>query len=331
MNKTKIILASVGGVAALAVLVMAFLVWTSLSAKTAALEGDEEEGTPGLDEVTEKAEALSRKPVYPCVQSVKEILADREALVSWKEEALKLSARGDRPQAPTTPAAFKEFIVGDAHRLAALPGKEGPIMNDKFDFGPFKDYISEGKMPADADLVVLQRQWDDFALLAELLQTNGVTRITSLSFKPEVAAPKVQEVKPKKAKKGKKAVTEKQTDAISTSVHGYIVTFEVRPAEFVKIMNALETAERFIVVDDFAFAREKDAIALALGVGEKKEAEQSPSRRRGRRGARGAVPEEEKAKAIADNGIVTDPILGPSLVVTMTVSVHDFKSMEDAK
>ena len=70
MNKTKMILAGIGGAAGLAVLVLAFLVWQAFSAKTAAIEGDDEEGIDGLETVESRAQGLSRKPVYPCAKSV---------------------------------------------------------------------------------------------------------------------------------------------------------------------------------------------------------------------------------------------------------------------
>ena len=71
MNKNRLILAVIGGVIAVAVLVAAFLVWQAHSAKVAAREGDEEEGTDGLETVVNRAQTLSRKPIYPCAESVK--------------------------------------------------------------------------------------------------------------------------------------------------------------------------------------------------------------------------------------------------------------------
>ena len=70
-----------------------------------------------------------------------------------------------------------------------------------------------------------------------------------------------------------------------------------------------------------------DAIAEALGSDEKKEAAQTGGRRRRRGGAQSQAA-EEKADA-AKSGIVTDPLIDAPMVVTMTITVHDFRSLED--
>jgi len=332
MNKTKIILSVTGGVILVAVLAMAFLTWMSLSAKTAAREGDDESGTDGLETVMERARALSAKKPYPCAASVKQISSNREEVIAWKDAALKLAARGDRPVTATTPAAFKEFIVGDAKRVAALPSASGTLVAADFDFGPFKDYISGGKMPAEAELAGLQRKWDDVSLVAEMLSNCGIVRLTGIAFKTAETATEAKEDNNRKGARRKKPMQKKaaakdEQAAAGPAAFTYTISFLARPAAFVKSVNALSTSDRFIVVDDFSFVRESDAIALALGDGDKKEA-QPARRRRGRRDAR----EEEEPKAEeAKGGIVTDPVLDPPLAVTMSVSVYDFKSLEETK
>lgn len=334
MNKTKMILSVTGGIILVAVLAMAFLTWMSFSAKVAAREGDDESGTDGLDTVMERAHTLSAKKPYPCDASVKQISSNRDEIVLWKEDAHKLAARGDRPAVATTPAAFKEFIVGDAKRVAALPSAVGSLVAADFDFGPFKDYISGGKMPADAELAVLQRKWDDVAMVAETLSSCGITRITGIAFKDAAPAPEAREDNSRKGarrkKPSQKAAKEEQPTA-GPAAFTYVISFLAKPPAFIKSVNALATSERFIVIDDFSFVRESDAIAIALGGGDKKEAQAAPAARR-RRGRRGAEAEEVKEESEeAKGGIVTDPILDPPLAVTMTVSVYDFRSLEETK
>jgi hypothetical protein len=335
MNKTKVILSATGGTIVVAVLVMAYFVWSSYSAKVAAAEGDPDEGTDGLAQIVEKADALSRKKPYPSNESVREIVSNREAVVAWREGAFARASRGDRPVVPTTDAAFKEFIVGDAKRIASLPGGNGPIAADDFDFGPFKPYISEGKMPSREELPVLQRRWDDFATIAETLSSCGAVRITAIAFKTaqkvaeQEEAPKRQSRPARGGRKPQKAAAQESGEQ-KLSVQTYAITFLTRAPAFVKILNALGTSERFVVVDDFSFARETDVVAAALGADEKKEASPQPGRRR--RGRRGQEPEPSQAEsAQGKNGIVTDPLLDPPLSVTMTVSVYDFRSMEESK
>lgn len=319
MNKTKMILSATGGIALVAVVAMAVLTWMSFSAKTAAREGDDESGTDGLETVMERSRALSAKKPYPCAASVKQIASNRQEVVAWKEAALKLASRGDRPVVPTTPAAFKEFIVSDAKRVAALPSAAGTLVTDDFDFGPFKDYISGGKMPSDSELAALQRKWDDVAVIAETLSSCGITRFVGVGFKTAAAAPEAKENnasrkasrRKRQAQKAAAAAAAEQPAVAGSVAYAYTIAFLAKPAALVKSVNALATSERFMVVEDLGFIRPSDVVAIALGDGDKQEAK----------------GEKEEAK----NGIVTDPVLDPPLLVKMTVSVYDFKSLEETK
>ena len=333
MNKTKLTLAVSGGVIGLAVLGAAVFAWSAYSAKIAAMEGDEEEGTDGLETVIAQAQTLSRKLVYPCAASVKTIESNRTAVAAWQEEAQKLAVRGDRVFEKSTPAAFKTFIVSDAHRLATLPGAVGgALVKPDFAFGPFKDYIAGGKMPADAQLAEFQRKWDDVATVVEILATSGIAELTDVQFK----AAEEPKAEPKNARKNKTAARGAKREAQNAKNapvdHSYVFTFAAKPVAFVKAINALETCERFITVDGFTFTRGKDAIAEALGGDEKKAEAAASTGRRGRRGRRGAAestPLEKMEDAAAKNGIVTDPVLDGPLTVVLNVTVRDFGSLEE--
>lgn len=329
MNKTKMILAGTGGVIGLAVLVMAYLTWSAFSAKTAALEGDEDEGTDGLETVMDKAGSLSRltqnHPVYPCQESLRAIASNQSAIVDWKTEATKLATRGDRVFQTTTPPAFKTFIVADAKRLAMLPGAvSGALVKPDFAFGPFREYIVEGKMPTEAQLPELQRRWDDVSTVVELLSQSGVAELTDVQFKGAEAKPEETNAKgKKKATKGQAAAPA----ADGPQSYSYVFTFATKPAGFAKVLNALVVSERFISVDEFTFSRAKDALAEALGGEEKKEAAAAAGGRRGRR--RGAAVQEKKEeKKEVSSGIVTDPLLEEPIAVTLTAIVYDFRSLE---
>ena len=343
MNKTKMILAGIGGAAGLVVLVLAFLVWQAFSAKTVAIEGDDEEGTDGLETVEARAQTLSRKPVYPSAASVAAIEANRQALDDWRKEGLGLAVRGDKVFEKTTAPKFKAFMVADAHRLAALPGGvRGKLVKPDFAFGPFKDYIAEGKMPAEAELAKLQRQWDDVATIAEMLSTNGVVELVDVQF---AAAKKDEGSETKDARREKadrkrgSAKSSNRTIEQSVVSQSYVFTFAARPAAFVRVLNELEACNRFVTVDAFSFARPVDAIAEALGGDEKKAAEaQGSGGRRGRRGRRAVAAEASagnlanaEGSAASKNGVVTDPVMDAPLTVTLTVTVHDFRSLEEEK
>ena len=341
MNKTKMILAGIGGAAGLAVLVLAFLVWQAFSAKTAAIEGDDEEGIDGLETVEARAQGLSRKPIYPCARSVDAISANQAAIDGWCKEGLKLAARGDRVFPKTTSAQFKTDIVNDAKRLMALPGGVGgKLVKPDFAFGPFKDYIVEGKMPSDAELAELQRKWDDVATITEMLATNGVAELVDVQFKAAATAESA-DAKDKRGKGGKgdkrKSPQVAPAALVSPVAFSYVFTFAAKPAAVIRTLNELDASERFITVDSFTFARPADVIAAALGGDDKKAAEAQSSGRRGRRGRRGAaeqsapVAEDGDGTGTGKNGIVTDPLKDDPLTVTMTVTVHDFRSLEEEK
>jgi hypothetical protein len=134
MNKSKIILASVGGVVAIASLVLAYLVWDALSVKG--------ERTDDLDALTSAADRLARLPVYPGPAGVKAYGENAAAYAKWREEALQAASAGDMTFEPTTPPAFKTFLVEEAQRLSNLPGGvDGKLVKAGFSFG-FKDYIA---------------------------------------------------------------------------------------------------------------------------------------------------------------------------------------------
>ena len=341
MNKTKMILAGTGGAIGLVVLVLAFLVWQAFSAKTAAIEGDDEEGTDGLETVEARAQSMSRKTVYPCAASLSAIAANQKAVDDWCKEGLSLAARGDKVFTTPTPAQFKTDLVADARRLADLPGKAGgKLVKPDFAFGPFKDYIVEGKMPSETELGELQRKWDDVATVTELLSTNGIAELVDVQF----AAAKTVESADAKDKRGKGGKRDKRMSPQvapatldSPVASSTVFSFSAKPAAFIRTLNALESCERFITVDDFSFVRPSDVIAESLGGEEKKASETQASGRRGRRGRRGgdavAAPVAEGGdgteKAEGRNRIVTDPLLDAPMTVTMTVTVHDFRSLEE--
>ena len=335
MNKTKMILAGTGGAIGLVVLVLAFLVWQAFSAKSVALEGDEEEGVDGLETVESRAQSLSRKPVYPCKESLAAIEKNLTLVEDWKKDGLALAARGDKVFKATTPPAFKTFLVSDAKRISELPGGvAGKLVKPDFAFGPFKDYIIGGVMPEESKLAELQRKWDDVATVAGILSKCGASELVDVQF----AEVKKAEENPANDAKNKRQKAKKSSDQAlkqSSDSFSYVFTFLVRPPAFVRTVNELTACERFITVDAFTFNRASDVIAAALGGDEKKEDAAASGGRRGRRGRRGGEAVQEKTKeageesAVLKNGIITDPLLDAPFKAVMTVSVHDFRSLEE--
>ena len=337
MNTTKTKLAAVGGVAAVAVLAAGYFTWSAYSAKTAALEGDDE-GNDGLETVQARAETLSRKSaVFPCRESVLAVQSNEAAVVAWKEDAMHLASRGDRVFKAMTASELKSFFESDAKRLQALPGgvmvpgnPNTVMIKPEFAFGPFKDYVVDGKMPLDDEkkIAELRRKWDDLATVAEALSACGIVELTDVKL-VEAKGEEDEQAKKGARRKPQKAKAAPKNEPVANS---YVFTFTTRPAGFVKVLNALETIERFVVVDDFTFVREKDAIALALG-GETAKAEETQQARgrRGRRRAFAEVQQETVKKDDALGNVITDPLLDAPMKVDMTVTVYDFRSLEEGE
>ena len=327
MNKTKTTLAAVGGVSLVAVLAAGFFAWSAFSAKTAAQEGNDE-GIEGLDSVLGKAERLMAKPIRPSEESVRQLTDACGTVKSWKDDAFALASAGDRRIQPTTEAAFKEFVVGDARRLQALPaGAEKKTLDPAFDFGPFKPYIAEGKMPDRASIRELQRKWDDVATLLEVLSESGVESVTAIELKT-ASAPKEEEQSSKKAKKkqGKKSAV---PAAALPAANTYVISCRMRPASLVKAVNALAKDSRFTVVSDFSLRREKDTLAEVLGAEKKDDVAASSSG--GRRRRRGATAVEKKGPSeTADETprgtVVTDRVEDAQFEPRLTVEVYDFQT-----
>lgn len=328
MNKTKTVLAATGGALALVALVMAALAYLAFSDRAAALTGDEE--TEGLESVVSRVAGLMGKKPYPSLANKKRIEENRLLVEDWYSNLRQDASRGDwcADQSCKTPAQFKEQIARDAKSLAALPGPaKAPLLKAEFGFGPFKEYLAD-KMPPSDQLKKLQRQWFDITALIDVLATNGVTQVTDV----QVVAPKAEEQEQSgSAKKNRKRVVKAARDESGKpSVETYRLAFQAQPAAFVAVLRQLSFQERFTVVDGFGFVREHDAIALALGEGEKKQdAAAGGGRRRGRRWSDAAAQPAEDAAEDKPNALVFNPETDALLNVEMTVSVYDFRSLEE--
>lgn len=328
MSKTKITLAAIGGASALAVLgavVFAFIAFDSKSTC-------EEE----LEETIDEARKYLRQEIPPCAESKAAIDESCDQVKTWREEAFKIAARGDKPIAPMSVAQFKEFMISESHRIGALPqSSTNKIVDASFEFGPFKPYISDGKMPEEAELLPLQRKFDDCVLVLETLAASGVNRVKSFDLDDRGAAPKAEatestgRARGRKGKAQPKKAQQQESETFKPATHTYRVICSTTPAAFVKALNAFATMERYVVVDNFTLALERDAIAIALGGAEAKKDEGGSSRRSRRRAAvvEEETPAEEGAEAPKVTP-VTDPATDAVFEAVLTISVHDFKTLE---
>lgn len=313
MNKNKIVMSAIGGVALLAVLVLGWFVWSAWEEK--------EEKVGDLESLEANVKRINAGAISPEQASVDAIEENQRKLAGWRDAMLMGMSEGDRVLDTTvTPEAFKRQLGDEARALARLPGGvEGRIVADGFTFG-FKGIIDGDKMPERDQLAFMQRQWADIKLFTEQLSQAGAQALLDVAIAPRAAAVSEEETRPRRGARGKKVEEEKKPIADTQS---YTLKFQAPPAAFVRALNALVTSARYIVVDNFSFTRE-DTLAEALGDKDKDTARSSGGG--GRRGRRGGAQVAETAEEDAGlrKGLVTDPAKEGPLTVTMTLTTYDF-------
>ena len=325
MKKTRIIIAAIGGTCVLITLVLAYLAFDSFSTGV-----ETQEELLAMESAIGKYVKADVKPMQASVDAVDQ---NRQAYANWIEEAKTLARRGDKEFAPTTDAAFKTFMVSEAKRMSALPGgANGKLVQDDFPFG-FKNYILDGAMPPAAELPKLQRQWDDVTTVVSTLADAGVYELTSLKLLDDAptATPAAAEA-PKGRKRGAAKPAKAAAAESPMDITVMAVEFTTRPSGLVGVLNRFAESERFTVVDQLQFVREKDDLAETLG-GEKKAEVAAPApsgrgRGRGRRAVEAVEAEEPQEDDAAKKGqLVTDPSRASLLKVSMIVKLIDFKSL----
>ena len=316
MNKNKITLSSIGGVAVLVALVVGYLAYGKMTEKSEKIET--------LDSMKQQVQSINNGKIKPAQDSVDAIEANRKKLASWRTEAFATASRGDIGVVPgMTPDALKQKMVGDAKQIADLPGAAaGKFVKADFDFG-FKGIVAGSEMPASDKLELLQRQWADVKMFAETLQGCGAVELTEVVVEEaKVAEPEA----PVKGRRGKKVVEKKPMAA----AQGYTLKFLARPFAIVGILNAFTECERFVVMDDVSYVRATDALASAVGGKEKPEGGAARPARRGRRG-RDAAQENAEEGAGNKKGLVVDPATDVPFTVTMKITVYDFGTKTEQK
>jgi hypothetical protein len=313
MNKNKIILSSIGGVAVLVALVVGYLAYDKSSEKSEKIET--------LDGMKQQVRSINGGKIKPAQDSVDAIEANRKKLSAWRNEAFAQASRGDIGVDPRmTPDALKQLMVGDARALSELPGAAaGKFVKPGFDFG-FKGIVAGSDMPAGDKLELLQRQWADVKMFAETIQRCGAVELEEVVVDEAKAAEPEAPAKGAKGRKGKKVVEKKP---IATA-QGYSLKFLARPFAIVGILNAFTECDRFVVMDDVSYVRATDA--LASSVGGKENPEAAAARPGGRRRRRGGDAAQENAEegAVNKKGLVVDPATDVPFTVTMKITVYDF-------
>ena len=329
LSKNQIVMLSIGGVALVASLALGYLAFSAYSAKSEASENAERDSAA--------VRSLLGAAISPDASSVAAVNKNRDSLAGWTEAAISTASAGDRALATdVNEAAFKQKLVDEARALSELPGGvDGKIVKPDFSFG-FPDFVTGDKLPEKEKLPQLQRQWADIRTMVETLQACGIVELVRIE-PTLVKQPTVAEQQPKETKKKKRKKKADEDAKPAYTEERYAIDFRAKPAALVKVVNALATSQRFIVVESLDFTRESDMIGKALGEGDKRgaDAEQQSSRpRRRRRGAEqaefGADAAATDAAAEADKGVVNDPDKEEPFLVKAVVLTYDFGSAAQA-
>lgn len=328
LSKNQIVMLSIGGVALVASLALGYLAFSAYSAKSEASENAERDSAA--------VRSLLGAAISPDASSVAAVNKNRDSLAGWTEAAISTASAGDRALATdVNEAAFKQKLVDEARALSELPGGVGgKIVKPDFSFG-FPDFVTGDKLPEKEKLPQLQRQWADIRTLVETLQACGIVELVRIE-PTLVKQPAVAEQQPKETKRRNRRRKADEEVKPAYTEEKYAIDFRAKPAALVKVVNALATSQRFIVVESLDFARESDMIGKALGEGDKKGADeqQTVRQRRRRRGAEqpefGADAAAPDAAAETDKGIVNDPDKEDPFLVKAVVLTYDFGSAAQA-
>ena len=283
------------------------------------------------------ADAMSRfmqyneAAVFPSAKSIASVKSNETSLVAWRESAMELAARGDRPPpAQEEPSVFKQRLQAEVRRMAALSGGVGGhISAPGFLFG-FEQYLGEsGVLPQSADVPRLAVQLETIAHLVDTFAEAGVLEVKSVRRleQKQVAETEEETSRParKKAKQKKKAENE---DAAKMSCFEYAFEINVRPAALVQVLNLLAADVRFILVKDLMFQETADTIMERISAKETAEAQAAApaSSRRRRRGAIQSLLETEEGKPDGKkvDTLVVDPELDAPILMSFTLAVYDF-------
>lgn len=326
MNKNKIIMSAIGGVAVVISLVLGYLTYAAWEEK--------EEAVDSLEGMKANVKRLSSAKIAPSQASVDAIEENRKTLAIWFGHAFEVAARGDRSYPTLTVAEFRQLLSESVEEARKLPGvANAKLVAEDFSFG-FRDILDEGRLPKSEELPLLLRQWGDIKLFSEILSAAGVVRLVEV----EKVAKKTATTEPQRApvaqsgrnprQQGKPQAEEKPL----ADAQSYTIKFQARPLALVKVLNELGRTDRFVVIDSLSFKREPDALDTILGGKEKEEARQTRSRRpRGQRGRGGRAAQQEEPEQQAEGeedvrrkGLVVDPVTDTPFTVTMDITTYDF-------
>lgn len=331
MNKTKIIILSLGGFFLIGALAFGWFIYQAMDEHSSIVDD--------LDSKRNSAERLTHGDIYPSPAAKAAVDENRRAYETWMESSRTLATAGDLVLPETTPPAFKTQLIDDAKELSLLPGGiDGKIVKPEFTFG-FKDFIAGGVLPSAANLPRLQREWNDVTNVVRQLAAAGIIEIVNIAVAAPVEPPKPKPVAARRAKKrvaGKAAAAAPATARVvapEPDLTTMTVEFRTAPEGLVAALNRLVADRRYIAISDLTFEREKDEIVEKLGGDQKKDAKTQKRKlsMKAKRLEEKRAKENKDKKEDAQTGVIVDPQGIAPYKVKMTLSVADFRTGEKAE
>ncbi len=306
-NRTKIILYAIGGVVAVATLVllgMSYMSWSTSSERQFDIDG-----------LQSRMNGFRRAKIAPTVQAEEALAQNENELKKWYGKAFEVVSSGDTLPQAEEPLELQTRMRNEAQELAQRPGlAEGKFVKADFTFG-FKEELIDGKTPERSAVPELQRRWNDVSALLTILADSGVGEVQEIVPLPYQAQEETSTRRPapRKGVKGKPAPT------LTLSERSYTVKFVAQPTALLQALNTLAKAPRIMTVDEMVFSRAADQVAQLIAPQKEKRA--TPSRRR-RGAARVAEAEQDEDKEKA-SGVIVDAQTAEPFTVSLKVTSVD--------
>ena len=289
------------------------------------------EAEESLEEEKANFQRFNSAKTFPSKKSIADVKTNTAAYAQWHDTARVLAARGDKSFPDETETVFKQRLQSEVRRMHDLPGgaEGGKIALPTFFFG-FDKYLGDGGvLPARADIPRLASQLDTITHVVDLCAKAGVLEIKSVSRVEPAAVDEDEDSRPRSRKKKRKSAKSEEVPEFTSLDYSFEIA--ARPAAIVKVLNALTSDERFMVVSNFSLRESADMIVDKLNAVAAEETKKAAPRRRGRRG-RGADsdfnPEEAKTDSKADR-LVVDPEMDAPILVAFKLTTYDFGSKSE--
>ena len=325
MTKQQKIGVCLGGAFGLCVLALGWFFYSAYADHQAALEGDEEEGTKGLNAAKEENNRYyAQSNPFPSAGAIACIKSNETAYAAWKAASTKLASKGDCPPSPPglAPTVFKNTLYEQVTKMQKLPGGVvGRICAPTFQFG-FDKYLGEaGGTPEQKDIPKLYAQLATITNVVDLFARSGVLEVRAferLESQEDAEAGNARNAKGRnRAGKGKPEKEEASSE--EPQRYDFRLEYTVRASGFVKVLNGLAKSPRFYIVSDFGFEHEGESLKARLDrMSSASASGETSSRGRRRRG------QEKKEQENAESGFVTNPETDSPILVRMKLSVYDF-------